>query len=146
MAFLLLLFIIVPIIEIYVLIQIGSQIGAATTIGFIVLTAIIGAALVRIQGFSTLMRAQSQIAHAKVPAVEVMEGVALVVAGVLLLTPGFITDAFGFILLTPPLRRLIIARLAKRSPIMSQGFNQSRRPDDGSRPSIIDIDHKEIDD
>jgi UPF0716 protein FxsA len=75
-----------------------------------------------------------------------MEGIALVVAGALLLTPGFFTDAFGFVLLTPPLRRLIINRIAKRSPVMSQGFNQSRGPDDGNRPSIIDIDHKEIDD
>ncbi len=146
MPFLFLLFLVVPIVEIYLLIKIGSQVGAATTIAIVVLTAIIGAALVRIQGFSTLMRAQSQIAHAKVPAVEVMEGVALVVAGALLLTPGFFTDAFGFILLTPPLRRLIIARLAKRSPMMSSGLNQNRDPDRGSRPTIIDIDHKEIDD
>ncbi|MFT5260589.1 MAG: UPF0716 protein FxsA [Saprospiraceae bacterium] len=146
MAYLFLLFLVVPIVEIYLLIQIGGQIGAPTTIAIVILTAIVGAALVRIQGFSTLMRAQSQIAQAKMPAAEVMEGIALVVAGALLLTPGFFTDAFGFVLLTPPLRRLIINRIAKRSPVMSQGFNQSRGPDDGNRPSIIDIDHKEIDD
>ncbi len=149
MAYLLLLFIIIPIIEIYLLIEIGSSIGAPTTILIIICTAVIGAGLVRMQGVSTLMRAQSQIANAKVPAVEVMEGAALIVAGALLLTPGFFTDGIGFILLTPPLRRWLIKKLAARNPVV----NQATQMGDGSIPpssnqgrgNVIDVEHKEID-
>lgn len=136
MAYLLLIFIAVPLIEIYFLIQISSAIGALTTIVITALTAIIGVKLVRIQGFTTLLRARSQMAASKAPDVELLEGVALVVAGALLLAPGFFTDAIGFILLTPPLRRLIIARIIQRRRDTAPGFKRNQ-------DNIIDIDHQE---
>lgn len=103
-----LLFLTVPLAEIYVLLKVGSVIGALPTIGAVVLTAIIGAALVRVQGFSTLSRIRESLDRGEVPAVALVEGAFLLVAGALLLTPGFITDAIGFACLCPPLRRFLI--------------------------------------
>ena len=121
-----LLFLTVPLAEIYLLLEVGSIIGALPTVGAVVLTAVIGAALVRVQGFSTLMRIRESLDRGEVPAVALVEGAFLLVAGALLLTPGFITDAVGFACLCPPLRRfliteyllerLVVAGRAPRSP------------------------------
>lgn len=110
MAFPILLsaFIAVPIIEIWLLLKVGGAIGGGTTILIVILTAILGAYLVRQQGFATLTSVQNQMNAGKVPAMEMAEGLALLVAGAVLLTPGFVTDAFGFALLTPPIRRALI--------------------------------------
>ncbi len=120
-----LIFLVVPLVEIYLLIEIGSEIGAATTIFLVVFTAILGAFLVRVQGFSTLVRVQVQLAKGQIPALAVIEGVFLFVAGALLLTPGFFTDTVGFIFLTPPLRRRIIKAILKRG--MVRGFDSVAR-------------------
>ena len=101
-------FLIVPLIEVWLLVTVGSLIGAGWTIFLIVLTAVIGAALVRAQGLSTLARSQESLRQGELPAVELLEGAALLLAGALLLTPGFFTDTIGFVLLVPPLRRRII--------------------------------------
>lgn len=106
--FLLLAFVLVPIIEIALLIRVSSAIGGGTTIMIVIFTAILGAYLVRQQGFATLQSVQNQMNAGKVPAMEMAEGLALLFAGALLLTPGFFTDAIGFTLLTPTLRRAII--------------------------------------
>jgi UPF0716 protein FxsA len=105
LAILLALFFIVPIIEIYLLIEIGSIIGSGATLFAVVFSAVLGAWLLRIQGFSTLRRLQQTAAEGGIPAMEVLEGAMLLVAGALLLTPGFFTDAIGFLCLIPPLRR-----------------------------------------
>ncbi len=102
------LFLLVPLIEIYFLIQVGSVIGAGWTIFAVVATAVIGAALLRQQGFSTLQRAQQKMAQGQLPATAMFEGVMLLFSGALLLTPGFFTDAFGFALLVPAIRQAII--------------------------------------
>ena len=107
-------FLVVPLVEIWLLIEMGSVIGAIWTVILVVLTAIIGAALVRAQGFATLSRAQAQLRAGELPAVEMFEGVALIVAGALLLTPGFFTDTVGFTLLVPPLRRWLIRTVMER--------------------------------
>ncbi len=99
-----LLFIIVPIIEIYLLIAVGSRIGALNTILIIIITAIIGTSLLRLQGLSTLARVQENIDRGKLPATEIIEGLMLLVSGALLLTPGFFTDAVGFLCLIPGIR------------------------------------------
>ncbi len=112
-----LIFLVVPLVEIYLLIEIGSEIGAAATIFLVVFTAILGAFLVRVQGFSTLIRVQTQLVKGQIPALAVIEGVFLFVAGALLLTPGFFTDTVGFIFLTPPLRRRIIKAILKRGVV-----------------------------
>lgn len=107
--FLLAAFLIVPIIEIYLLIQVGGLIGALPTIGLVVLTAVLGAAMLRIQGFQTYLRFQRSLSKGRYPATEMLEGVALLVGGVLLLTPGFFTDAIGFVCLLPWTRRALVA-------------------------------------
>ena len=110
-------FIIVPVIEITVFIQLGSEIGVWNTVILIILTAIIGAWLLRSQGLATLHRAQKSIQKQVLPVAEVFDGLCLIVAGVLLLTPGFVTDAAGLILFLPLfraiLRKQIWALLAK---------------------------------
>lgn len=102
-----LVFLVVPITEIYVLIQIGTVIGAEWTIVGVVSTALIGAWLVRAQGLVTYQRAVQNVKSGETPAVELVEGLFLLVAGALLITPGFVTDAIGFICLIPVLRRAL---------------------------------------
>jgi UPF0716 protein FxsA len=102
-----LLFLLVPLLEIWLLIKVGSIIGALPTIGLVLLTAALGAALARHQGLATLQRLQSTLARGEAPAIEMMEGVLLLIGALLLLTPGFFTDALGFACLIPPLRRAL---------------------------------------
>jgi UPF0716 protein FxsA len=100
-----LLFLLVPILEIYVLIQVGHWIGALPTVLVVILTAALGAALARHQGLATLQRLQATLARGELPALELFEGVILLVGALLLLTPGFITDLAGFACLLPVTRR-----------------------------------------
>jgi len=109
-----LIFLIVPLVEIYILIQVGQIIGAGWTILFVVSTAVIGIQLLKRQGLSTMMRAQQKMSSGEMPAQELLEGFALVIAGAFLLTPGFFTDAFGFLLLIPPTRHWMIRKLQAR--------------------------------
>ena len=117
----LLLFIIVPLVELYFIIVIGGAIGAIWTVLLVVITAVIGVNLLRVQGMSTLTRAQRSMAQGQIPAMEMMEGIALAVAGVLLITPGFITDTIGFLCLIPASRQAIIRYILARSS-MQTGF------------------------
>ena len=94
------IFLIVPILEIYLLIQVGSVIGALPTIGLVVLTAVIGAALLRVQGFITYARFNQALGEGRVPATEIMEGVALLIGGALLLTPGIFYRRYWILMLT----------------------------------------------
>ena len=98
---LLILFTLVPAIEIYVLIEAGRQIGVSATIGMIMLTGFAGAYLARTQGFDLINRLQGELNQGKIPAQEIMDGAMILSGGLLLLTPGFCTDLFGFCLLTP---------------------------------------------
>ncbi len=106
-------FILVPLIEIGLFIEIGGWLGLWPTLGLIVLTAIVGTALLRQQGLATLRRAQSQLDAGHLPAKELFDGVCLLVGGLLLLTPGFFTDTVGFALLLPPVRAFLRVYLAK---------------------------------
>ena len=126
MKALFLIFLIIPLVEIYLLIEIGTVIGAPITIFLVVFTALLGAVLVRIQGFSTLGRVQMQLLKGQIPALAVIEGLFLFVAGALLLTPGFFTDTLGFIFLTPPLRRWIIRAILKKG--LLRGASPVTRP------------------
>jgi UPF0716 protein FxsA len=105
----LLLFVGVPLVELYFLIKVGSQIGAFSTIFLTVFTAMLGGWMVRSQGFSTLTRVRGSMERGEVPAFEMMEGAVLLVCGFLLLLPGFITDIVGFVFLVPPVRRWLLA-------------------------------------
>lgn len=108
---LLLLFIVLPILEMWVLISVGEKIGALPTIGLVLLTAVVGLALLKRQGISTVMRAQQKMQVGELPAKEMAEGIFLAVGGALLLTPGFITDTIGFACLIPGIRQLVLGRL-----------------------------------
>ncbi|VAW58472.1 FxsA protein [hydrothermal vent metagenome] len=109
------LFLIVPIAEVYLLIEVGGLIGAGWTILLVVLTAIVGVKLLKQQGISTLMRANRAMSQGQLPALEMMEGLFLAVGGALLITPGFFTDTIGFICLVPFTRRAIIQHLLLNS-------------------------------
>lgn len=128
-------FVAVPIIEITVIIKVGGIIGAWQTVGLIVLTAAVGTTLVRAQGFQILARAQKSLNQGQFPAAEMVDGMGLLVAGVLLLTPGFVTDALGLALVIPPLRRAIaglIWRWARnRGGIHMETHTWEAPPDDG---------------
>jgi UPF0716 protein FxsA len=102
-----LLFLAIPMLEIYCLILVGGWIGAVPTVLLVILTAALGAALARHQGLATLQRLQETLARGELPAVELIEGVILLVGALLLLTPGFITDLAGFVCLFPASRRLL---------------------------------------
>jgi UPF0716 protein FxsA len=112
--FLALIFLAVPVIEIYILIQVGQVIGALWTIFFVVLTAVIGVQLLKRQGLSTLSRAQLKMNQGELPAQELIDGIALMMAGAFLLTPGFFTDAFGFLLLIPATRKMMMQSIITR--------------------------------
>lgn len=100
-------FVIVPIAEIATFIQVGDVIGLWSTLGIILLTAFLGTGLLRYQGLATLNQAQTALNEGELPLTSVIHSVFLLVAGLLLLTPGFITDGVGFLLFVPPLRLLI---------------------------------------
>lgn len=110
-----LLFVVLPLVELYLIIQ-ASQVlgGALNTIAVLVIVSMIGAWLVRREGFNALARAQQQISAGKVPTDEMINGILIAVAGALLLTPGFLTDTLGVVLLVPPSRAVVRDRLRKR--------------------------------
>jgi UPF0716 protein FxsA len=114
MPFAVLLFILVPTLELVLLIKLGSFIGALPTVAIVFITAILGASLLRREGFSTLMKAQNRMESGQMPAQELVEGALLVMSGAFLLTPGFITDSVGFACLIPSLRRRMASALLKR--------------------------------
>ena len=114
MGFWLLVFFLTPILEMYLLIRVGGYIGAWPTIALVALTAVAGVSLLRVQGLATLTRGMSRLEGGELPAREVVEGLLLAVAGVLLVTPGFVTDALGFLLLMPVTRGAVARRMLAR--------------------------------
>ncbi len=123
---LILLFLLVPLGEIWLLIEVGRFAGAGWTIVLVVLTAVMGTALVRVQGLATLQRLRAALAAGELPATELVEGVGILVAGALLLTPGFVTDCAGFALLYPPLRRSLAETV-----LLAHGPARGRNPAGG---------------
>ncbi|MGL5046300.1 MAG: FxsA family protein [Shewanella sp.] len=132
-----LLFVLIPIMELSVLISVGEVFGTWTTLGLVLFTAVVGVSLVRSQGLSTLMQVQQKLARGEAPGQEIVEGMMLAMAGILLLFPGFVTDVFGLLLLTPFTRRPIAALLFKRMQLrgvaglqgtMHSGFHPGQGP------------------
>ena len=110
----LLTIILVPVIEIYLLIKIGSQIGAITTILLIFTTAIIGIYYAKYEGLNTIKSGFIQLSKNEAPAFEILSGAAIAFAALLLIVPGFITDAIGFLLIFPASRKLIFKNISKK--------------------------------
>ena len=100
-------FTIIPVVEIYLLIQIGTIFGALTSIALVIVTGFLGAYLARIQGLQTLFRIQESLREGQMPSGELLDALLIGIAGLVLLTPGFLTDAFGFLLLIPNTRTAI---------------------------------------
>ncbi|MET0501613.1 MAG: FxsA family protein [Candidatus Binatia bacterium] len=114
MGRLFLLFIIVPLLELYILIKIGSVLGAFQTVALVVLTALVGIALARFEGLRTLHQIRQNLAQGLVPAEEMVDGVLIFVGGVLLIIPGLLTDLFALVLLIPYTRTLFKRWLRRR--------------------------------
>ncbi len=110
----LLLFVVLPAVELALLIEIGGRIGTATTLGLIVVTGMVGAALARSQGLRVVADTQQRLAAGELPADALVDGVLILVAGALLVTPGVLTDAFGFLCLVPAFRRVVKRELQRR--------------------------------
>ncbi|HKK56423.1 FxsA family protein [Marinobacter sp.] len=123
MGVFLFLFIVMPIVEMTILIKVGVAIGALNTVGLVLLTAVIGAALLRQQGLSTLLKANQRLNSGELPAREVAEGLILAVGGALLLTPGFVTDGIGFLCLLPGSRHWLAGQALKRMVVAGQSGN-----------------------
>jgi UPF0716 protein FxsA len=143
--FLLLLFVGIPLIELYFLIRVGVEIGAIPTIFLTVFTALLGAWMVRHQGFSTLTRVRESMQRGEVPALEMMEGTVLLLCGFMLLLPGFITDAVGFALLIPPLRRWLLTSGLQRTGIMHPP-GAGRPAENSQQHRIIEGEYRREDD
>ena len=114
------LFIVVPLLELYVLIEVGSDIGGIATIALCLFTAALGGILIRIQGIRTLLSAQQEMAQGIAPAESALHGILLAVAGILLFLPGLITDTLGFLLLIPAIRQFLMKKAIKLSPNTSK--------------------------
>jgi UPF0716 protein FxsA len=128
MRILFLFFLIVPFVEIYLLLQVGGLIGAFPTIFLVVFTAVLGAWLLRRQGFATWQRFQNSLAQGTIPAYEMIEGPILLVGGALLLTPGFFTDVLGFACLIPALRRKIAQYIIENHLLATESGSIFKRP------------------
>ena len=120
---LLIAFLTIPIIEIYLLIQVGGIIGVGWTIFIVIGTAVLGASLLRQQGLATWTRLNQSIAQGQLPPTILIEGIFLLLSGAFLLTPGFFTDAIGFLFLMPPVRKLLAAYLLRRGMFMASSMN-----------------------
>ncbi|MEM9332464.1 MAG: FxsA family protein [Pseudomonadota bacterium] len=136
----------IPILEIAVFILVGGQIGVFPTLGMILVTAIVGSILLRVQGFATLSRIQQKTEAGELPGEDLVNGVMIMIAGVLLLTPGFVTDTIGFLLFFPPFRKVLWTSLASKVVIQTQSAFH-RQNSDFRRPAnedIVDLDPSEF--
>jgi UPF0716 protein FxsA len=136
-----LLFVAVPLLELYLLVRMGEWVGLLPTIALVVATGILGAALARLEGLRTLKRFRAALAAGRPPHRELVEGLLVLIAGAVLLTPGLLTDLTGFLLLVPPVRRAVAGRLVDR--LAARVLHRSatvtggpRRPDAGRSQSF----------
>lgn len=136
MPFVLIAILALPLIEIAVLIMVGSSIGVFATIGLIILTGILGLVLLRVQGFSVLTRIRSEMERGQIPDKSLADAAMIAIAGVFLMIPGFISDVIGILLFLPPVRALIRSMIGNRMTVVRHGKwqNPSQNPD------IVDLD------
>ena len=137
-----LVFVVTPIVELSVIVQVAGSTGVLNTIGLLVLVSVVGAWLVRREGLGILRRAQEEAAQGRIPGREIVDGLLVLGAGALMLTPGFVTDAVGLALLFPPTRAVIRAMTTRRlTRSMASGrttFRYGWRGEDPSSGGIID--------
>lgn len=156
MPYLLLLLIIMPIVEIAILLRVGEAAGWVSTLLFVIATALLGSAMLRQQGLATLNKARQRMDSGEMPAQQLLEGIFIMIGGVLLLTPGFVTDAFGFLCVIPISRQWLVRKLSARGiAVFTQdpggvspkaaGDVRKRRPDRSSG-EVIDGDFTRVED
>jgi UPF0716 protein FxsA len=133
------LMLIVPITEIAVFIVVGQWIGVVPTIALVILTAITGAGLLRHQGLGLAMKIRGEVEAGRVPGRDLANGAMMLVAGVLLLTPGFVTDTLGFLLFIPQIRSYVFAFLAKRVKFITPHGTQNQSYGGDTRHGTIDL-------
>ena len=142
-ALLVVALIVVPIVELYVIIQVGQEIGALPTIGILLLDSILGSLLLRSQGREVWRRFNAALAGGRVPHREIVDGVMVIAGGALLLTPGFLTDVLGLLLLLPPtraaLRRVVLRVLGRRLVIAAVGGAAGRATRGGRTDRPYDV-------
>jgi len=164
MPYFLILFIAMPIIEIALLLRVGEAFGWLPTLLIVIATAIVGSGMLRQQGLATINKARQRLDAGEMPAQQLLEGMLIMIGGVLLLTPGFVTDTFGFLCLVPPTRRWLAVRLSDRAIVgfsgqaaagssahagrhSSSDSTNARQPGrDRAGGDIIDGDFKRLDD
>lgn len=134
LAFLPLILLIVPLTEIAVFVLVGERIGVLATIALVLATAVAGAILLRIQGFGVMERIRGTLERDEIPGRELVHGAMIIVAGILLLTPGFVTDTLGFLLFVPPIRDIGWRFLRER--IVTVDVRHGRRPPGAAGPTI----------
>ncbi len=149
----LILFVLIPLCEIFVFISVSEHIGLGTSLLLALFTAILGGFLVKYQGIQTLMSAQESLSRGGLPSKELFDGLCIVAAGATLITPGFITDAIGFALLVPPFRDVLRDKLGKHARFAATEFNSEysefhetkgyHRPQD---PDVIDAEFETVED
>jgi len=140
---LLIVFIAVPLIEIALFIQVGGAIGLWPTLALVVLTALLGTWLLRLQGTVALAELRRSFSEVEDPSEPLAHGAMILFAGALLLTPGFFTDVVGFALLSPPVRRWIFTEIRKR--VRVQSFESGPRHPPHKQPDIIDAEFEDLD-
>lgn len=138
--YLLFLFIVVPLLELYVLIEVGRGIGGFFTVLICLLTAAVGGFLIRLQGLLTFLDAQRRLAKGEIPTAHVFHGLLLVAAGLLLFLPGLITDFIGFLLLVPSVRDVMIRQLAET--ITGREQSQSKQQENHIIEAEVITDHQ----
>lgn len=129
----------IPLLEIAVFVIVGEQIGILPTLALVFATAIAGSILLRVQGFGVLTRIRLTLEQGQAPARELVHGVMILLAGILLLTPGFVTDTLGFLLFIPPLRDAVW-RFLRRHIVILSGVGKSAHSDGRARQNkVIDL-------
>lgn len=139
LALIAILFIVAPLVELYVIIQVGQEIGALNTIGLMIVMSVVGAWLARHEGMWVLTRIREQMQQGQVPTNELIDGVLILAGGLMLFFPGFVSDIFGLLLLFPPTRTVFRAFLKRRFRIVS--YRRAGGPFDGrdGPDGVIDV-------
>tara|TARA_A100001011_G_scaffold324595_1_gene347016 strand:- start:2362 stop:2790 length:429 start_codon:yes stop_codon:yes gene_type:complete len=132
----------IPLIEIYLFIKVGSQIGALNTILLILTTAVVGIWYARYEGFNTLRSGMSQLVKNEVPLYEIVSGAAIAFAAILLILPGFATDIIGILLVFPVTRKIILSKYSKKYSVKSEDEKKGKSYIEGEYEDIEDKDGK----
>ena len=140
------IFILIPFIEIYVFMQVGDEIGILTTLLLAFMTAILGGIIIKYQGIATLRAVQESVQHGKAPVAEIFDGFCLVAAGATLITPGFVTDTIGFLLLIPAVRRFLQHHIGKHIEMRNMNDINPGDPYPPQNPDIIEAEYMRVED